>query len=219
MSMPSRRPSRSSMMTCNWSCTSSFLVICNFFSSISLVSFPRSPSSAEEMTRMRSSSDWTFTSHFCFSACRSTISSDKGLSMPSACRSFIRLISTSMVSRFFSISSCCCWSLFTSSCILALSFPLPVLSSATFSTSALSRPTSEFASAFSALASRPARSVSTCLRSSATRPSASAAARWRSSSCAVRSCNAARSCKTCCDSSPSFASCRCRSCLSSSSFS
>mmetsp|Transcript_79834 Transcript_79834/g.237841 ORF Transcript_79834/g.237841 Transcript_79834/m.237841 type:complete len:387 (+) Transcript_79834:380-1540(+) len=222
MSIPSRSPSRSSMITCNCNCTSSFLLTWSFLSSTRLVSFCRSVSSASAMVRMRSSRDWTFTSHFCFSACNNMISSVIFAATPStasAWRSFVRFTSCSMVSRLFSTSKSCCWSLFTSCDKDNLALVRLALSSVILSSSAFTCASGELASAFSARISSPDRNVSTWRRSSITRPSASAATRWRSSSCAVRSSSAARSWRTCCFSSASFSSCRLRICTSSSSFS
>mmetsp|Transcript_67721 Transcript_67721/g.218798 ORF Transcript_67721/g.218798 Transcript_67721/m.218798 type:complete len:228 (-) Transcript_67721:573-1256(-) len=220
MSMPSRSPSRSSMMTCSCIWTSSCLPLCCFISSRSCVSRWRSASSASAIVRIFSSRACTRTSHFCFSARRSRISSlwfaSGPPSRPSAFRSFMRFTSSSMVSRCVSASSSCCCRRFTSWARPDLaSLRLPQRP-ATSSSSCRVRATCGLPSTFCARSISPARRASTCFRSSAVRVSASTAARWRSSSCAVRSCSSWRSDVTSCESLLSFSSWRLRTCISSS---
>mmetsp|Transcript_2330 Transcript_2330/g.6688 ORF Transcript_2330/g.6688 Transcript_2330/m.6688 type:complete len:217 (+) Transcript_2330:475-1125(+) len=121
--MPSRRPSRSSMMTCNCVWASSCFASASFSCSMMEFSEERSWSSASAIDRNWSSNVTTCMSHFCFSACNSSNSSSCTIgdpSKPSAILNFNRLSSISFFSQSVSVSTCFCCKAFTSSDSLVL---------------------------------------------------------------------------------------------------
>mmetsp|Transcript_149717 Transcript_149717/g.480764 ORF Transcript_149717/g.480764 Transcript_149717/m.480764 type:complete len:784 (+) Transcript_149717:619-2970(+) len=150
-----------------------------------------------------------FTSHFCFSACMSRMSScwcKVGPSTPLANLSFILLTSISNFSRVVSASTCRCCSFFTSapsSCFATVELPLLAEISAS---SCFVLVTSGLPSHCSARCMRPARSSSSCLCRSCLRLHTLLAAFLTSSRWAWRSARMARLSSTCLRSSSSPAS-------------
>mmetsp|Transcript_61936 Transcript_61936/g.167083 ORF Transcript_61936/g.167083 Transcript_61936/m.167083 type:complete len:237 (+) Transcript_61936:329-1039(+) len=180
--MPSRRSSRSSRATCSCSCTSSFLQPCCFFSSMIPVSRLRSASSFSAIVLILSSRAAMRTSHFCFSAWSSRISSlccasPLGASTrPSASRSRKRRISSSAVSVCALISNWRSWRPRRSAVSPALAADFELYLAARSFSSPRIRSTCGSPWTCCARCSRPARSASTSWRRSHLRASTSTAA-------------------------------------------
>mmetsp|Transcript_42847 Transcript_42847/g.118437 ORF Transcript_42847/g.118437 Transcript_42847/m.118437 type:complete len:265 (-) Transcript_42847:2898-3692(-) len=191
LSIPSRRASRSSTMTCSCIWKSSLLWLWTRISSSSPFSRCLSKSSASVKFLIFSSNANTFTSSFCFSACNSMISSvwfrtAPPSTSPSASLSFILFTSSSIVSLSESVSICCCCNRLTSPVNFNFNWFLVFSVFATSSSCSFRSITCWLFNCL-AFSRRPRRNPSTCCRKPIFLLSTLLAACCKSSSCTFRS--------------------------------